>query len=177
MYMQSDRRTMSALNEHSTARCCANLVPLHCPESESVSDSKYIHPACFLKPIPPRKNLNPICPNSPLDLCKSLIITKTHYDSIIVDNMNIIMYSCDWGETSGDDSRKGGYYTSSLLKICKEYLEKNNRAWSSGYLSAVEAHEKSKEYVKQLNEDQNPHIEKPRRGVYLPFAVVKGALD
>lgn len=52
MYMQSDRRTMSALNEHSTARCWANLVPLHCPESESVSDSKYIQPACFLKPIP-----------------------------------------------------------------------------------------------------------------------------
>ena len=51
MYMQSDRRTMSALNEHSTARCWANLVPLHCPESESVSDSKYIHPDCFLKPF------------------------------------------------------------------------------------------------------------------------------
>ena len=36
--MQSDRRTMSALNERSAARCCANLVPLHCPESELGGD-------------------------------------------------------------------------------------------------------------------------------------------
>ena len=77
---------MSALNEHSTARCCANLVPLHCPESESVSDSKYIQPACFLKPPSPRKNFNPICPNSPLNLCEIFIITNPQKESNIVDN-------------------------------------------------------------------------------------------
>lgn len=105
----------------------------------------------------------------------SRVDTRALYEGYIrnADNMNIIMYSCDWGETSGDDSRKGGYYTSSLLKICKEYLEQNNRALSSGYLSAVEAHEKAKPYVKKLKNDQNPQIEKPRSGEYLPFAVVK----
>ena len=38
-----------------------------------------------------------------------------------MDVMNIVMYGCDIGETSGDDSRKGGYYTQSLLKACYNF--------------------------------------------------------
>lgn len=105
--------------------------------------------------------------------------TREIYENRIkrLDVMNIVMYSCDLGETSGDDSRKGGYYTSSLLKVCAEYIEKNSNVIDSCYLSAAEAHEKVKIYVTKLKADQKPQIEKPRSREYLPFAVVRGILD
>lgn len=68
----------------------------------------------------------------------------------MLDVMNIVMYSCDWNETSGDDSRKGGYYTSSLLKVCTEYVENEKCKLDSCYFSAVEAHENAKVYVTKL---------------------------
>lgn len=105
--------------------------------------------------------------------------TRKVYENRIemLDVMNIVMYSCDWNETSGDDSRKGGYYTSSLLKVCSEYIESESYAFESCFLSAVEAHERTKTYVEKLKPDQNPQIEKPRSGEYLPLAVVRGILD
>ena len=105
--------------------------------------------------------------------------TRKVYENRIemLDVMNIVMYSCDWNETSGDDSRKGGYYTSSLLKVCSEYIESESYAFESCFLSAVEAHERTKTYVEKLKPDQNPQIEKPRSGEYLPLAVVRGFLD
>lgn len=88
--------------------------------------------------------------------------------------MNIVMYVCDWDETSGDDSRKGGYYTSSLLKVCSEFIEKYKDDFRSWYLSEPNVHEMSKPYVKRLKSDQNPQIEKPRSGEYLPLLIFKG---
>lgn len=44
-------------------------------------------------------------------------------------------------------------------------------------MSAVEAHERTKNYVEKLKPDQNPQTEKPRSGEYLPLAVVRGFLD
>ena len=43
--------------------------------------------------------------------------TREIYEKLVrkMDVMNIVMYGCDIGETSGDDSRKGGYYTQSLM--------------------------------------------------------------
>ena len=89
--------------------------------------------------------------------------------------MNIVMYSCDWDETSGDDSRKGGYYTSSLLKVCSEFIKECKGSSKSWYLPAPKAHEMSKPYVKKLKSDQNPQIEKPRSGEYLPLAIFRGS--
>lgn len=102
--------------------------------------------------------------------------TREIYEELIrrLDVMNIVMYACDWNETSGDDSRKGGYYTSSLLRVCSEFIEECRRSSKSLYLSAPGAHEMSKPYVKRLKSDQNPQIEKPRSGPYLPLVIFKG---
>lgn len=102
--------------------------------------------------------------------------TRVIYEKLIrrLDIMNIVMYACDWDETSGDDSRKGGYYTSSLLKVCSECIKQHKDDFWSWYLSAPKAHEMSKPYVKKLKSDQNPQIEKPRSREYLPLLIFKG---
>ena len=50
----SDRKATSALNEHGAARYCANLVPLCCVPSESVSESLVcigVEASSILKPL------------------------------------------------------------------------------------------------------------------------------
>lgn len=84
--------------------------------------------------------------------------------------MNIFMYSCDLNETSGDDSRKGGYYSSALLRACDNFAA--GHRYQDGCLSAVAAHEYAVPRVKAMKSDQNPQIEKPRSGEYLPLAIV-----
>ena len=61
--------------------------------------------------------------------------------------------------------------------MCSEYIESESYVFESCFLSAVEAHERTKNYVEKLKPDQNPQIEKPRSGEYLPLAVVRGFLD
>ena len=100
--------------------------------------------------------------------------TREIYEDYIraADVMNIVMYGCDLGETSGDDSKKGGFYSSSLLKICTEFAE-TNKELKKYCLTAPLAHERAKVLVKRLKIDQNPQIEKPRMGKYLPIAVTE----
>ena len=82
------------------------------------------------------------------------------------------VYGCDIGETSGDDSRKGGYYTQSLLKACYNFQDKYKNESKSYYLSCAIAHEQAKKLVVKLKSDQNPQIEKPRSGNYFPLAII-----
>lgn len=100
--------------------------------------------------------------------------TRERYERRIQDTplMNIIMYSCDFGETSGDDSRNGGYYSSALLKVCNGFEKKYMYSENEEYLSAVDVHNLAIPLVKAKKEDQNPQIEKPRSEPYLPFAIV-----
>lgn len=100
--------------------------------------------------------------------------TRERYERQIQNTplMNIIMYSCDLGETSGDDSRKGGYYSSALLKVCDDFGKKYLHKDGGWYLNAVAVHDLAVPLVKAKKEDQNPQIEKPRSEPYLPFAIV-----
>ena len=103
--------------------------------------------------------------------------TRREYEMLIhrMHVMNIVMYSCDLGETAGDDSRKGGYYSYSLLNVCYAAARECVHKGGFYYLSAVGAHDRAVPLVQAKKEDQNPQIEKPRSGEYLPLAVVVGS--
>lgn len=100
--------------------------------------------------------------------------TRDVYEQIIkgMPVMNLFLYSCDFGETSGDDSRSGGFYSSALLDVCHQQARENHNLGQCYYLSAANAHELAKPIVKRKKNNQNPQIEKPRSGPYLPLAIV-----
>ncbi|HHT02764.1 MAG TPA: hypothetical protein GX005_00405 [Bacteroidales bacterium] len=92
----------------------------------------------------------------------------------------IIGQACKIGETAGDSSSTGGYYSSSLLKKTKETAEND--------LQSVDLTKSYKTYnfpsnhnlavpivQKRSGNKQNPQIEKPRysdSSNYLPFAII-----
>ena len=53
--------------------------------------------------------------------------TRDVYEQIVkgMPVMNLFLYSCDFGETSGDDSRSGGFYSSALLDVCYQQAREN----------------------------------------------------
>lgn len=100
--------------------------------------------------------------------------TREIYESVIEEMpiMNLFLYGCDLGETSGDDSRRGGYYSSALLDVCYQEAQEYRHKQERHYVSAVQAHELAIPLVKKKKYDQNPQIEKPRSEPYLPLAIV-----
>lgn len=100
--------------------------------------------------------------------------TREIYESVIEEMpiMNLFLYGCDLGETSGDDSRRGGYYSSALLDVCYQKAQEYRHKQERYYVSAVQAHELAIPLVKKKKYDQNPQIEKPRSEPYLPLAIV-----
>ncbi len=92
----------------------------------------------------------------------------------------IIGQACSIGETAGDSSSTGGYYSSCLLKKTKEMVESGliTIDLSSNYstYSFPFIHNLAVPVVqKRSGNKQNPQIEKPRYSVsdnYLPFAVI-----
>jgi hypothetical protein len=87
----------------------------------------------------------------------------------------IVMYACSINERAGDDSSKGGYYSYNLIRSATTWADSNtgNLSISAYFFSVVSAHDTASTRVKNLSGDrQNPQIEKPRSGLYFPFAIL-----
>jgi len=87
----------------------------------------------------------------------------------------VVMHSCAIGETSGDDARKGGYYTSNLLETSKDWARNSTTDTSENYsiLSVDRAHDAAMSLVERYSgRRQNPYIEKPRTPKQFPFCIV-----
>lgn len=102
---------------------------------------------------------------------------RLYYDKRIQECSTelIAMYSCEEGETAGDDDQKGGIYSYSLLETSEDWAEKSTVDTSNKcrILSVAQAHEAAVPRVLRLRgARQNPRIEKPRTGPYYPFCIV-----
>lgn len=87
----------------------------------------------------------------------------------------IVLHSCDLNETSGDDSRRGGYYAYSLIDGADTWAENEETNLSKHFyiLSVPKVHDRAREAVRRLSGNrQNPQIEKPRSEKYFPFAIL-----
>lgn len=97
---------------------------------------------------------------------------RKYYDELIslCPSGVVVTYACDLDETAGDDSRKGGYYSYSLLQSAKQWAGESYFAKSSE--SIVKAHERATELTKiKSGYQQNPQIEKPKSTPHFPFVV------
>jgi hypothetical protein len=82
----------------------------------------------------------------------------------------VAMYACAINEKAGDDSQRGGYYSSNLISNAREYC--NSSLNFSEILSVVQAHDMTiKSVVEKSNNQQHPQIDKQRSGPYFPFAI------
>jgi hypothetical protein len=102
---------------------------------------------------------------------------RRYYDKQIEESSPglIVLHACGAGETSGDDSEKGGYYSHSLIRSVEEWVGHNNVDVSKSYdiLSVPSAHERAYPKIQESSGGrQNPRIEKPRTQRHFPFAVV-----
>lgn len=100
------------------------------------------------------------------------INARKYYNELISKCSNgvVVTYACDLNETAGDDSRKGGYYSYSLLQSARQWAEQST--FTESYQSIVTAHEQAAKITKvKSNYEQNPQIEKPRSTPYFPFVV------
>jgi hypothetical protein len=108
---------------------------------------------------------------SPED-CRKFYNGRIHDCSVGVT----VMYSCDVDELSGDDSRRGGYYSSSLIEVSEEWARRNGTDTSkyADILSVAQAHSSALPIVQTLARprEQNPQIKKTRTGPYFPFCIV-----
>ena len=83
----------------------------------------------------------------------------------------ISLHSCSIGETSGDSSEKGGVFSFNILQSALEVYRQSTIDTSRNYLliTAPTAFEAAAARVRrQSGNAQNPTIEKPRSGEYLP---------
>ena len=97
---------------------------------------------------------------------------RKYYDELIslCHNGVVVTYACDLDETAGEDSRKGGYYSYSLLQSANRWAQQST--FTKSYQSIVTAHELASNLTKiRSNYEQNPQIEKPRSTPYFPFVV------
>lgn len=83
----------------------------------------------------------------------------------------IVLNACAIDETAGDDDQRGGYYSWEIIESAKKWaddlmLQDINDEFK--ILSAPSLHQMAASKVKR----QTPQIEKPREGLYFPFAVV-----
>ncbi len=92
----------------------------------------------------------------------------------------IVMWACSVNEYSNDDSEHGGVYSYALLGGARDWFEGRRQTVDtrSNYdiLSVVQAHEEARARVVRRTagkkHPQNPQIEKPRSGQYVPLAVI-----
>ena len=88
----------------------------------------------------------------------------------------LVLYSFDEDECSNDDSRKGGYYSFNLLKIARNWYENKGYTLYPATLTMVLAHERTKNLLKGIIDNQTPQIEKPREETYYPLAIIKSKI-
>ncbi len=97
---------------------------------------------------------------------------RRYYDELLSECPNgvVVTYACDLNETAGDDSRKGGYYSYSLLQTAKKWAQEFTLI--KMHQSIVAVHEQASTLTRlKSNFEQNPQIEKPRSAPYFPFVV------
>lgn len=104
---------------------------------------------------------------------------RFYFDKAIdnCENGLVVMNSCSIGETAGESSSEGGYYTSSLIDSANEWAKKKLRtidlAKDFDILSTQECHNFAATQVKILSgARQNPTFESPRSENKFPFAVI-----
>ena len=102
---------------------------------------------------------------------------RRYYDKEIEASPSglIVLHSCDVGETSGDDSRRGGYFAYSLIDAAETWGENNRTDLSKFYdsFSVPSGYDDASKAVKRMTSSrQNPQIEKPRSSPYFPLAIV-----
>ena len=82
----------------------------------------------------------------------------------------VALFACSVGETAGDDSRSGGYYSSSILLGAREWSDGAGRSTT---FSIIGAHTAAVPMAQKRSANrQNPTDEKPRSSPYFPFAVM-----
>lgn len=86
----------------------------------------------------------------------------------------VVIHSCAIGQTAGDDSEKGGYYSYNLMDSVSDW--QSNLMVSSQYyytMNISEAHDKGASRVVRISGGrQTPQIEKPRSAPYFPLGIV-----
>ncbi len=107
---------------------------------------------------------------------------KYYYNKRIEECPEQLIYStgCNIGETAGDSSSKGGYYSSSLLKETRGMVENALKITDISKVYKIfnfpACHDSAVPKVRTLSDNkQNPQIEKPRFSnnlSHLPFAVI-----
>jgi hypothetical protein len=107
---------------------------------------------------------------------------KEYYNKTIAkcENQLIVSYACDIKEFATGNSSKGGYYSSSLLKVSRNWVDDHIDTidLTNTYLPAsfTLLHQASIPFVEKLsNNNQNPQIEKPRFSSLdkiLPFSII-----
>ncbi len=141
--------------------CCRDILPEYAIESEELRKAIRLFDSVSGKRLRPER-------------CKRIYNEWIHNNC---PNQIIVGLGCAIDESCGDSSR-GGYYSLSLLKAARQIgddMFENADLMGGGYevSSFVRCHNGSKELVAKISGNkQNPDIEKPRSGNYLPFVVV-----
>jgi hypothetical protein len=107
---------------------------------------------------------------------------KRYYNKSIADcsEQLIVSYASGIGEVASGNSSKGGYYSSSLLKVARNWIDETidsvDLASEFQSRSFPKFHQDSIPLVEKLSANkQNPQIDKPRlpsTSKYLPFAIL-----
>jgi len=86
----------------------------------------------------------------------------------------VVIHSCAIGQTAGDDSEKGGYYSYNLMDAVNDW-ESNLRVDPQYYyaMNISRAHDEGASRVVRISGGrQTPQIEKPRSEPYFPLGIV-----
>ncbi|HEV2265571.1 MAG TPA: caspase family protein [Stellaceae bacterium] len=86
----------------------------------------------------------------------------------------VVLQACRSGETAGDDSERGGFYSYSLLSHIQNWSETFEAAPSDyEIISVIKAHDDISNSVSRISGGrQHPEIIKPRSSPYFPLGIV-----
>jgi Caspase domain len=102
---------------------------------------------------------------------------RIYYDAHIgkCPTGNVTLFACSINESADESSERGGFYSWGLVSAATRWLTRSSIDTSKQYdiLTITAAHEEAAVAVRRRTADrQNPVIEKPRSGLYFPFAVI-----
>lgn len=87
----------------------------------------------------------------------------------------VVAHACAIGETAGDDSQRGGYYSAALINATEDWAKNLRIDTERNYavLSIAEAHSYALPSVRRSSGGrQNPQIERPKSDPVFPFGIV-----
>jgi hypothetical protein len=102
---------------------------------------------------------------------------RKYYDKRIEDCAPgiIVCHACSVGETAGDSSSEGGFYSSSLIDAVESWQKETRVNTQENYkiFSVVSAHDRAQpSVIFKSGQRQHPQIEKPRSEKHFPFAII-----